>query len=74
MADGVHPEVAGGSERERPPAGAPEEAQVSDRYRHLPEPVHLEDTIATKDPDPAPDPNGGRDPDRDFMLRYGAGL
>ncbi len=45
-------------------------ADPSDRYRHLPEPVRLEDTVSTKDPDPAPDPDSGRDPERDFMLRY----
>lgn len=44
--------------------------QPSDRYRHLPDPVRLEDTVATKDTDPAPDPDSGRDPERDFMLRY----
>ena len=44
--------------------------QPSDRYRHLPDPVRLEDTVATKDTGPAPDPDSGRDPERDFMLRY----
>ena len=42
-------------------------------YRHLPEPVDLDDTIATHETEPAPDPEGGRDSERDFMLRYGAG-
>jgi hypothetical protein len=42
-------------------------------YRHLPKPVDLEDTIATHDTDLPPDPEGGRDTERDFMLRYGAG-
>ena len=41
-----------------------------ERYRHLPPPVRLEDTVAVKETDPAPDPEGGRDPERDFMLRY----
>lgn len=41
-------------------------------YRHLPEPVDLEDTVATHETDPPPDPTGGRDTDRDFMLRYAA--
>lgn len=40
------------------------------RWRHLPEPVRLEDTIAVKDAEPVPDPTRGRDPERDFMLRY----
>jgi hypothetical protein len=39
-------------------------------YRKLPERVRLEDTIATQDDAPPPDPEGGRDPERDFMLRY----
>lgn len=43
---------------------------TSNRYRVLPEPVRLEDTIATKDTDPVPDPQRGRDTERDFMLRY----
>lgn len=38
-------------------------------YRHLPEPIRLEDTVATTDTEPVPDPDGGRDPHRDFMLR-----
>ena len=40
--------------------------QGAERYRHLPPPVRVED----KATDPAPDPAGGRDPERDFMLRY----
>ena len=55
---------------DRTPAGR---AQASERYRRLPEPIRLEDTITTKDADPLPDPDAGRNPDRDFMLRY-AGL
>ena len=41
-----------------------------DRYRHLPAPVRLEDTITSTDPDAPPDPTCGRDTERDFMLRY----
>ena len=40
------------------------------RFRHLPEPIKLEDTIATQDTGAPPDPEGGRDTDRDFLLRY----
>ena len=39
------------------------------RFRTLPRHIPLKDTIASQDPDPAPDPTMGRDPDRDFMLR-----
>ncbi|MGH3447050.1 MAG: hypothetical protein ACRDQA_14425 [Nocardioidaceae bacterium] len=41
-------------------------------YKHLPEPVRLEETIATKESDPPPDPEMGRNTDREFMLRYAA--
>jgi hypothetical protein len=44
--------------------------QGAERYRHLPPPVRAEDTVEIKATDPAPDPTGGRDPERDFMLRY----
>jgi hypothetical protein len=44
--------------------------QPGDRFRRLPEPVRLEDTVSVKDTEPVPDPDGGRDPERDFMLRY----
>lgn len=49
-----------------------ESADPRPDYRRLPEPVDLDDTIATHETDPPPDPEGGRDPERDFMLRYGA--
>lgn len=48
---------------------AGDEATGAERYRHLPDPVRLEDTVATKETSPVPDPDGGRDPERDFMLR-----
>lgn len=41
-----------------------------ERFRHLPEPIRLEDTVETVDTNPVPDPDGGRDPQRDFTLRY----
>ncbi|GAA2419141.1 hypothetical protein [Nonomuraea africana] len=40
------------------------------RFTHLPEPVRLEDTIATPPAAPPPDPNGDRDPNHEFVLRY----
>jgi hypothetical protein len=42
-----------------------------DRFRRLPAPIRLEDTITTSDVDPVPDPEGGRDTNRDFLIRYG---
>jgi hypothetical protein len=40
------------------------------RYRHLPEPVRLEDTIASRESGEIADPTAERDPERDFLLRY----
>jgi hypothetical protein len=41
-------------------------------YRHLPAPIRLEDTVVEVDIRHVPDPEGGRDPERDFFLRYAA--
>lgn len=62
MADAAGPEV--GAHR---PAGAA-------RYRHLPPPVRLEDTITSQETRDAPDPDGGRNPEQDFFLRFAGGL
>ncbi|MBZ5739667.1 hypothetical protein [Nocardioides mangrovi] len=40
------------------------------RFRQLPEPVRLEDTVVSVDPEPPLDPEGGRDTDTEFVLRY----
>ena len=45
----------------------------AERFRRLPEPVRLEDTVAEVDVRPVPDPEGGPNPDRDFQIRYGLG-
>jgi hypothetical protein len=42
----------------------------SERFKHLPEPIRLEDTVETKETRVARDPEDGRDTDRDFMIRY----
>ena len=57
-------------DEQRPPGQQPDDVRPD--YRHLPEPVDPDDTIATHETDPPPDPEGGRDSERDFMLRYGA--
>ena len=44
-----------------------------DRFKHLPKSVRLEDTVTTADTQPVPDPEGGRDTERDFLIRYGLG-
>jgi hypothetical protein len=43
------------------------------RFKRLPEPIRLEDTVESQDTDAARDPEGGRDTDRDFMIRYSGG-
>jgi hypothetical protein len=40
-------------------------------YRHLPEAIRLEDTIAEVDMRPVPDPDGGINPETIFAVRYG---
>jgi hypothetical protein len=45
----------------------------AERFRRLPEPVRLEDTVAEVDVRPVPDPEAGRNTDRDFLIRYGLG-
>lgn len=45
-----------------------------DRFSTLPRRIAVEDMITTSDADPVPDPEGGRDTDRDFLIRYGFGL
>ena len=41
------------------------------RFSRLPAPIRLEDTVEAVDTREVPDPEGGRDTDRDFMIRYG---
>ena len=50
-----------------------EPASGSQRFKRLPERVRLEDTVETHDTNVARDPEGGRDTDRDFMIRYTGG-
>lgn len=53
---------------------AADERREAGRFSRLPRPVRLEDTVTSLDTEPVPDPEGGRDTDRDFMVRYGFGL
>ena len=39
-------------------------------FRQLPEPIALEDTVTGVDVSHVPDPDGGRDPDHEWMLRH----
>jgi hypothetical protein len=52
------------------PAAEPTRQTKPGRFAHLPPQVRLEDTVATHETEPAPDPTAGRDTDREFMLRY----
>jgi hypothetical protein len=45
-------------------------AAGSDRYRRLPARIAAQDMIAEQAVEPARDPEGGRNTDQDFMLRY----
>lgn len=42
---------------------------LANRFRKLPKTIKIKDTIAQVDVRDAPDPDGGRDPDRDFLMR-----
>ena len=48
---------------------ADEQTDPTARYRVLPEPVRLDETVIVVETQPVPDPTGGRDPDTDFLLR-----
>jgi hypothetical protein len=48
----------------------PGEGHAPDYFRKLPEPIELEETVESVETDDAPDPEGGRNPQTEFMLRY----
>jgi hypothetical protein len=60
--------ATGKSELAKDVAGVP-----ASRYRKLPEPIRLDQVTTTQPASDAPAPDLGRDPDHDFMLRFGAG-
>jgi hypothetical protein len=49
------------------------DSRENDRFRQLPPPIHVEDTIASVDTRAVPDPEAGKDTDREFLIRYGMG-
>jgi hypothetical protein len=51
----------------------PRPGQGPERFKHLPEPVDPRDLVTSQETEPPPDPEGGRNTDTDFLLRYGAG-
>lgn len=42
----------------------------SSKYKTLPPPVKLEDTVLTVDPEPVLDPELGHNTETEFMFRY----
>lgn len=61
------------SEQEGQRDAIAEPAADSQRFKRLPDPVKSEDTVESQDTTVARDPEGGRDTDRDFMIRYSGG-
>ena len=61
------------NENEEEPDAVVEPAADSQRFKHLPERIRVEDTVESHDTNVARDPEGGRDTDRDFMIRYSGG-
>jgi hypothetical protein len=61
----------GEHDEERDAIAEPESG--SQRFKKLPERVKLEDTVESQDTNVARDPEGGRDTNRDFMIRYSGG-
>jgi hypothetical protein len=47
--------------------------QDPNRFKNLPKRISAEDMVETTDTHVARDPEGGRDTDRDFMIRYAGG-
>jgi hypothetical protein len=43
------------------------------RFKHLPKRIPADDMVETTETHVARDPEGGRDTDRDFMIRYAGG-
>jgi|GEM_PF-1388240 len=52
------------------PGRAPGAASAPD-FRRLPDPIPLEAMVTGQDVRDAPDPDAGRDPNHEWMLRYG---
>jgi hypothetical protein len=48
------------------------EAAGPAKYRKLPEPIRLDQVTTSQPASDAPSPDFGRDPDHEWMLRFGA--
>ena len=60
------------SSPQAPLGHGPDDRHVPQRFRILPERVKPQDWVTEVPAEDAPDPEGGRDTDRDFTIRYGA--
>lgn len=49
---------------------ATDDVVVPHPFAVLPEPVRPEDVVPLAEVTPAPDPDGGRNPEVDYLLRY----
>ena len=54
-------------------SAAPQGSRDAPDYRVLPEPIDLDETVASQEASAAPDPTGGRDADAEWLLRNAAG-
>jgi hypothetical protein len=57
-------------EHDTEPGSATKPESDSQRFKRLPERIKLEDTVESQAADFARDPEGGRDTNRDFMIRF----
>jgi hypothetical protein len=54
------------------PAADGHRAPAMPDFRHLPEPIRLAETTTAQPASEPPSPDFGRDPDHEWMLRFGA--
>ena len=70
----------GRNNRSDPPAPRRERSAIevertpTARWRTLPTPIGMDEMRTSQDTHGTPDPEGGRNPDRDFLLRYAGGF
>ncbi|HEU0288193.1 MAG TPA: hypothetical protein VFR22_14190 [Nocardioidaceae bacterium] len=51
---------------------APRRCAMAGPYDELPEPIDFDKLVTSAETEPVPDPEGGIDPERQFMLRWAA--
>jgi hypothetical protein len=76
----VSTERHGRSNESDPPAPRRERSAIevertpTARWRTLPTAIGMDEMRTSQDTHGTPDPEGGRNPDRDFLLRYAGGF